>query len=83
MKDHSNDQPGAQRHAEGEYGDKARQRNLEQLQSGGGEQDEESESGTSDSRPGRHRLTEDRQQHDDADLRSEKNRLGQGRNRRR
>ena len=82
MKDHSNDQPDAQRHAEGEYGDKARQRNREQLQSGE-ERDAESESDTTESRPGRHRLHEDRQQHDEADLRSEKNRLGQGRNRRR
>jgi hypothetical protein len=35
MKDQSNNQPGAQRHAEGEYGEKARERNREQLQSGG------------------------------------------------
>jgi len=82
MKDHSNDQPGAQRHAEGEYGDKARQRNLEQLHSGEAS-DEDSESDTTGSPPGRHRLQEDRQQHDEADLQSEKNRMGQGRNRRR
>jgi hypothetical protein len=81
MKDQSNNQPGAQRHAEGEYGDKARQRNLEQLQSGDEGQADGSESDTADSQLGRHRIHEDRQQHDEADLRSEKNRLAHDRNR--
>jgi|KBSSwiStaDraftv2_1062776.scaffolds.fasta_scaffold5045979_2 hypothetical protein len=80
MKDQSNNQPGAQRHAEGEYGDKARQRNLEQLQSGG-DQPDEGEPNASGAELGRHKIHEDRQQHDDADLQSEKNRLAHDRQR--
>ena len=80
MKDQSNNQPGAQRHAEGEYGDKARQRNFEQLQSGG-DQADEGEPNASGAELGRHKIHEDRQQHDDADLQSEKNRLAHDRQR--
>jgi len=71
MKDHSNDQPGAQRHAEGEYGDAAREANRERLQSSRDDEDDV----INRSGEGRHRIHEDRQQHDEADKNSEKNRL--------
>ena len=72
MKDRSNDQQGAQEHAEGEYGDQARERNRERLQ----ERVEADETDRPSSpRVGKHRLHEDREQHDEADKNSEKNRL--------
>jgi hypothetical protein len=66
-------QKGAQRHAEGSQGPQARERLREQLQSGGS-------GGHGDERgrhegEGRHRLFERREQHDEAELNSEKNRL--------
>ena len=78
MKDRRNDQKGAQRHGEGEYGDQARERNRERLQE---PFDGETEEPTH-SREGRHRLHEDRQQHDEADKNSEKNRLARERDER-
>jgi hypothetical protein len=85
-REHDGDQPGAQTHAEGEYGERARGANRERIHHA--ERDErderdandandvsgdESESSTA-SNDGRHRLREDRQQHDEADKNSEKNR---------
>ena len=83
MKDRSNDQPGAQRHAEGEYGDRARKRNREQLQEPleAEQPDGQQTDGSNDSSVGRHRIYEDRQQHDEADKNSEKNRLARDRER--
>jgi hypothetical protein len=74
MKDQTNDQPGAQQHAEGEYGDKAREANREQLQRGE-DQTDELESNPLRRREGRHRIHEDRQQHDEADKNSDKDRI--------
>jgi hypothetical protein len=77
MKDRTNDQKGAQRHAEGEYGDKAREHNQERLQERIGDIDETDL--PNPDRVGKHRLYEDREQHDEADMKSEKNRLARDR----
>jgi hypothetical protein len=77
MKDRRNDQQGAQEHAEGEYGDQARERNRERLQESVAETDETDR--PSSNRVGKHRLHEDREQHDEADKNSEKNRLARER----
>jgi hypothetical protein len=65
-------QKGAQTHAEGQHGDKAHSHFIESLH------DERapttSELGTA-SVEGSHRLREDREQHDEAEKNSEKNRL--------
>ena len=68
-------QKGAQTHAEGQHGKKAHSRFIESLHEGGAPSPQEL--GT-ESREGRHRLREDRQQHDEADKNSEKNRLARG-----
>lgn len=67
------EQKGAQRHAEGSQGPKARERLREQLQSGasGGRA---AERGRHEG-AGEHRLFERREQHDEAEANSEKNRL--------
>jgi len=74
MKDQSNNQPGAQRHAEGEYGDVARKANQERLESPLDAEDSDDDV-IARSGEGRHHIYEDRQQHDDADLNAEKNRV--------
>jgi hypothetical protein len=72
-------QKGPQDHAEGGHGAKTRSKILEQLHSGNGavKKEESVEGGAS--RPSTHhaahRLFEDRQQHDEAEKRSEKTRL--------
>ena len=76
MKDRSNDQKGAQQHAEGEYGGQARERNVDQLQDGA-ESDETD--AADENRLGKHRIYEDREQHDEADKNREKNRLARDR----
>ena len=66
-------QKGAQRHAEGTHGPKAREHFLEQLKSG-----ERVDSGGGNAKhaaDGKSRLFERREQHDEADRNSEKNRL--------
>ena len=65
-------QKGAQRHAEGQHGAKAHARFIESLQEG--RAPTASELGAH-SLEGAHRLHEDRQQHDEAEKNSEKNRL--------
>jgi len=77
-------QRGPKTHAEGEYGSKARDANRDRLQHRG---DESSEPGTSapaenDDGQGGDRIYEDREQHDEADLRSEKNRLARDKDKR-
>lgn len=78
MKNRENegDQQGAQIHAEGQYGDRAREANLERIHDGESQADGDAENQSESSIPseGRHRLSEDRQQHDEADKNSEKNR---------
>jgi len=66
-------QKGAQRHAEGMHGPKTRAHLLEQLESGPSgatETPDHSHDGE-----GKHRLFEGREQHDEADRNSDKNRL--------
>lgn len=74
MSDRGDDaQKGAQSHPEGGHGDKTRERLRDELESGVG--DREPEAAAPSRRPGKHRLHEGREQHDEADLNSEKNRL--------
>jgi len=76
-------QKGAQNHAEGQHGDKAHSEFIKNLhvKQDDTEDSENEPSGQNDAdaygRPilGRHRLHEDRQQHDEADKNSEANRL--------
>lgn len=74
-------QKGAQRHAEGQHGEKAHRRFIEQLHEGAArESDEEKElaaEARKERQDGGHRLREDRQQHDEAEKNSESNRLEQ------
>ena len=78
MKNRENegDQPGAQTHAEGQYGDRTRSANRERIRQSEGQADGEGDDqpDATDPGAGRHRLDEDRQQHDEADKNSEKNR---------
>lgn len=73
-------QKGPQDHAEGQHGSKTHSKFLEQLHTGIGTSPDESLNG-SESRKNpshhnaAHRLFEDRQQHDEAEKRSEKTRL--------
>jgi hypothetical protein len=67
------EQKGAQRHAEGQQGPKTTARQVEQWESGSnGETKRQDAQHPTD---GKHRLFERREQHDEADLNSEKNRL--------
>ena len=74
-------QGGPPAHAEGQHGSKSHQAFVEQLHSGkSGREREEKESlseprGSQDNPEGKHRIFEGRQQHDEADKNSEKNRL--------
>ena len=71
-------QKGAQRHAEGQHGKKAHARFIEQLQEG---RPPAAAERSGDGKQGGHRLNEDRQQHDEGDKNSEKNRLNRDRKR--
>ena len=73
-------QKGPQDHAEGQHGSKTRSKILEQLHSGNGavktNPDANGTLPTANGHPhAAHRLFEDRQQHDEAEKRSEKTRL--------
>ena len=65
-------QKGAQTHAEGQHGKKAHSRFIESLHESTAPASAELEG---ESKAGGHRLREDREQHDEADKNSEKNRL--------
>ena len=65
-------QKGAQRHAEGEHGTKAHSRFIESLHESRAPTTSETTAGPLE---GAHRLREDREQHDEAEKNSEKNRL--------
>ena len=68
-------QKGPQEHAEGQHGERAHARFVEQLhQPMRGDDDAASVPNVVKSDEGRHRLDEDRQQHDEADKNSEFNR---------
>lgn len=74
-------QKGPQRHAEGQHGEKTHHHFIEDLhgkhggslESEGAPQEKQPEAG--EPLHGRHRLDEDRQQHDEAEKNSEQNRL--------
>ena len=71
-------QPGPQDHAEGEHGAKTRQRILEQLQSGPHQEPVSQRLARAHQKAaweGKRRLVEDRQQHDEAEKNSERERL--------
>ena len=71
-------QKGAQRHAEGQHGKKAHAHLIDQLESGASGNDSGPQSGQDRDKhdeDGKHRLFEGREQHDEADKNSEKNRL--------
>ena len=72
-------QKGPQDHAEGQHGSKTHGKFLEQLHSGNGANGNGEPIVPSSKNPGHHnavhRLTEDREQHDEAEKRSEKTRL--------
>jgi hypothetical protein len=61
--------PGAQRHAEGMHGEKTHRRFIEQLQTGSASDEVRTEASDIE---GRHRLHQDREQHDEAEKNSEK-----------
>lgn len=61
-------QPGQQRHAEGQHGQQTHRRFVEQLQEGVAS----AKSTEGPDVEGRHRLHQDRQQHDEAEKNSEK-----------
>ena len=65
-------QKGAQTHAEGQHGKKAHSRFIESLHEGRAPSGQQL---AGDAKEGGHRLHEDREQHDEADKNSEKNRL--------
>jgi hypothetical protein len=65
--------PGAQRHAEGQHGDKTREQLVRENATGRDLPDPTLPEGVPH-REGKHRLAEDRQQHDAAEKDSERNR---------
>ena len=68
------EQKGAQAHAEGQHGGKTHSRMVEQLNSGASGEERGTLPETGAPIEGHHRLYEDREQHDEAELKSEKNR---------
>jgi hypothetical protein len=68
-------QRGAQRHAEGEHGEKTREELIRELQSSPPEEPWGERPEDRLERPGAHRLEEGREQHDEADLNADKTRL--------
>lgn len=75
------DQKGKQQNAEGMHGDKTHQAVIDSLRQRQA-RDDGAESAPADGSPyganpsdGKHRLVENREQHDEADLQSEKNRI--------
>ena len=79
MKDRSErqTQKGAQTHAEGQHGEKTREAILQQLNADGqrtGDAEREHQEAVA-GREGKHKIHEDREQHDEAEKNSEKNRL--------
>jgi hypothetical protein len=72
MENQGGDQKGAQQHAEGQQGSKAHSRFIESLHEGARQAPTDLAAKSAD---GGHRLHEDREQHDEAEKNSEKNRL--------
>ena len=73
MKNHDGQQQGAQRHAEGQHGERTHERLREEISEFRNAPDPTEPEGIPH-REGKHRLEEDRQQHDDAEKDSERNR---------
>jgi hypothetical protein len=73
MTKHDGRQQGAQEHAEGEHGERTQERFREQISEFRNAPDPTQPEGIPH-REGKHRLEEDRQQHDDAEKDSERNR---------
>ena len=77
--DDRGEQKGAQAHAEGQHGARTRSQLREQINNHGASADEqatENEAAAAAAvRQGRHKIYEERKQHDEADRNSEKNRL--------
>ena len=71
-------QKGPAEHAEGQHGERTHARFQEQLHES---RPDERDNVIASHREGKHRLDENREQHDEADLRSEQNRSGEGRRR--
>jgi hypothetical protein len=67
-------QKGAQQHAEGQHGEAAHERLIEELESGAPRR-EAGDRSSHEGAPGKHRLFEGREQHDEADQNSDRNRL--------
>ena len=67
-------QKGPQAHAEGQHGRKTHGAMLESLHSGASGEDRGNQPAAGEPVEGHHRLFEDREQHDEAELNSEKNR---------
>ena len=65
---------GAQQHAEGQHGDKTRQR-LQELNATGRDNPDPTQPEGTPVRQGKHRITEDREQHDEAEKSSELEKL--------
>jgi hypothetical protein len=72
-KENQGQQPGPQQHAEGQHGERTHERFREQISEFRDQPDPTEPEGIPH-REGKHRLDEDRQQHDEADKNSEKNR---------
>lgn len=70
-------QPPAQSHPEGGYGDRARDANRERIEGRDDGDADAPDTGANAHHPreGGHKIYEDRQQHDEADKNAEKNRL--------
>lgn len=67
-------QKGAQTHADGQHGKKAHSRFLEQLHEGREDREGKRATGEGQAHEGRHRLHEDRDQRDEGEFNSERNR---------
>jgi len=67
--------PGETQHAEGQHGAKTHQAFIDQLHSGREASESEQEAQQAEPTKGRHRLAENREQHDEADKNSDINRM--------
>ncbi len=68
-------QKGGQQHAHGTHGERTHQAIIEQINAGGRGERMAEDAAEPEMIKGRHKIHEDREQHDEADKNSEKNRL--------
>ncbi len=71
MREHTGRQKGPQRHAEGQHGERTHQRFQEQIHTS---PRTDADNVIATHRTGKHRLSEDREQHDEATKNSDRNR---------